>query len=157
MDSVPDVASLPTSSDTSVAPRPTLRLVDTLLPLLLASLIPPALLSFLAAPWAGGHWDALVFGVAWLLTVAAVIVFVVPLMVVRPQLRAPSFMMAALWGALTGIGIQSLVFAITERSILRFFTAPATGGPVALLGLVSGLVYTAVVLLQQRRRRRASV
>jgi len=68
------------------------------------------------------------------MALASGLVFVLPVLVAVSRLRRPSFVLAAVWGALVASGVGAAVFRMPWTQVAAF----------ALFGATSGLTYAAV-------------
>jgi hypothetical protein len=82
---------------------------------------------------------------SWSLSLAAALLFVMPILAFVPRLRQPPFWLAAMWGAAAAWAFTSLF--IQRRQMVDFWS------PLAVAGAASGLLYA---LLVRRRASRAS-
>jgi hypothetical protein len=126
---------------------PVMSLYQTFKPLFVASF---AAVAVLAASWGAqpgfpiNVW-AVGIVVAWMcgLTLAGVLLFVLPVLAILPKLRRPSIWLAAGWGALTACAYVGLIFGRPYKLY----------GPQALVvfaatGAVAGVCYALLVRRQ---------
>src|SRR4029453_12383522 len=109
-----------------------MRLVDTIRPLLVASIAPVVLtLATVSLPRVAPDSGASIVlaGWLWIITLAAELVFVFPLMALVPSLRRPPIWLAAVWGA-------GAAFALTLLIMGRALTVGASGLALLNVGAV---------------------
>ena len=120
---------------------------QTIKPLFVASV---AAVAVLTASWGARQgfptnvWAAgIVVAWMWVLTLAAIVFFVLPVLAIAPRLRRPSIWLAAGWGALTASAFAGLIIGRPYKLY----------GPQALVvfaatGAVAGVCYALLVRRQ---------
>lgn len=88
----------------------------------------------------------IVAGWAWFLSLAAGLVFVMPLLALVPRLRQPPLWLAAAWGTLAAVAFTSVF--IERGRVVEFLLSP-----LSMAGLSSGLLYA---VLARRKGREGS-
>ena len=119
-------------------------LYQTIKPLFVASV---AAVAVLTASWGAQQgfptnvWTAgIVVAWMWVLTLAACVLFVLPVLAIAPRLRRPSIWLAAGWGALTASAFAGLIFGrpYNPQALVVF----------AATGAVAGVCYALLVRRQ---------
>ena len=109
-------------------------LYQTIKPLFVASV---AAVAVLAASWGaqqGFPTNVWAVGIVvlwmWVLTLAACVLFVLPVLAIAPRLRRPSIWLAAGWGALTGSASAGLIFGrpYNPQALVLFAASGAVAG-----------------------------
>jgi hypothetical protein len=128
-----------------------MRFRDTFGPLLLAPLGAMGVYAVLSAISGESASNALVmFWVVGAASLAAGMVFVLPVLALVPKLRQPPAWIAALWGAAVAVCVGWLTAGVNTD----FPEFSRVVGPFAVLGAASGLSYT---FASKRLRGRAPV
>jgi hypothetical protein len=130
------------------------RFADTLPPLLVATLLPGAIIS--AAMMSSGSMLTSLFLVLyiWPFTLVTTTALVVPILVLRPHLRAPSLKIATLWGLITGgLGGLGYLLMLGWRSLFEWQMYAGLLGFMGM-GIASGLSYAITARATKERRQR---